>query len=102
VCAYCLQRRNLRRTLRIAFVVGLVLTVINQGDVIISGHATTATWVRCALNFVPFLGVQRRAAQRPALMAPRPDVTGARPETLRCDDQDRSAGRRTVCPRSPV
>lgn len=55
-CAYCLQRRNLRRTLRIACVVGVLLTLINQGDVITSGDATTATWVRCVLNFVvPFV-----------------------------------------------
>jgi hypothetical protein len=55
-CAFCLQLRNLRRTLRIALVVGIVLTAINQGDVIAGGDATAATWVRCALNFVvPFL-----------------------------------------------
>ena len=54
--AFCLQRRNLRRTTRIALVVGVVLTVINQSGVIASGHATLATWVRCALKFaVPFL-----------------------------------------------
>ncbi len=54
--AFCALRRNLRRTIRIALFVGVVLTVINQGAVITSGHATTATWVRCALNFVvPFL-----------------------------------------------
>jgi hypothetical protein len=53
---FCLQRRNLRRTLRIALVVGVVLTLINQGGVITARHATTATWVRCGLNFVvPFL-----------------------------------------------
>jgi hypothetical protein len=55
-CALCLQRRNLRRTLPIALVVGVVLTLINQGGVLAAGHATTGTWVRCALNFVvPFL-----------------------------------------------
>jgi hypothetical protein len=55
-CAFCLQRRNLRRTLPIALVVGVLLTLINQGGVIAAGHATTGTWVRCALNFVvPFL-----------------------------------------------
>jgi hypothetical protein len=55
-CVFCLQRRNVRRTLRIALVVGVVLTLINQGGVITAGHATTATWVRCGLNFVvPFL-----------------------------------------------
>jgi hypothetical protein len=55
-CLFCLQRRNLRRTLPIALVVGLVLTAINQGGAITAGHATAATWVRCGLNFVvPFL-----------------------------------------------
>jgi hypothetical protein len=54
--AYCLKRRNLRRTLRIALIVGIVLTIINQSGVIAAGDATAATWVRCALNFVvPFL-----------------------------------------------
>jgi hypothetical protein len=56
MCTFCLQRRNLRRTVRIALVVGVVLTLINQGGVITAGNATAATWVRCALNFVvPFL-----------------------------------------------
>jgi hypothetical protein len=42
--------------LLIALIVGVVLTLINQGSVIASGEATTATWVRCALNFVlPFV-----------------------------------------------
>jgi hypothetical protein len=55
-CAYCFQREHLARTLRIAFVVGIVLTAINQGGVILGGDATTATWVRCGLNFVvPFV-----------------------------------------------
>ena len=55
-CAYCVQRRHLRRTASIALVVGVILTAINQSGVIASGHATTATWVRCGLNFVvPFL-----------------------------------------------
>jgi hypothetical protein len=55
-CSYCAQRRHLRRTVRIAIVVGIILTLINQSSVIAGGHATAATWVRCALNFVvPFL-----------------------------------------------
>jgi hypothetical protein len=54
--SFCAQRRNLRRTIVIALIVGVVLTAINQGAVITSGHATTATWIRGALNFVvPFL-----------------------------------------------
>lgn len=49
-------REHLHRTVRIALVVGLVLTGINQLDVIVSGDATTATFVKCALNFcVPFV-----------------------------------------------
>lgn len=54
--AYCARREHLRRTVRIALVVGLVLTAINQADVIASGAATTTTWLKCALNFVvPFI-----------------------------------------------
>ena len=54
--AYCCQRRHLRRTLRIALVVGIVLTAINQLDVIVRGDATTATAIKTALNFVvPFI-----------------------------------------------
>jgi hypothetical protein len=54
--SFCCQRRSLRRTIGIALVVGVVLTLINQGTVIADGHATTATWLRCLLNFVvPFL-----------------------------------------------
>jgi hypothetical protein len=54
--AYCARPAHLRRTLRIALVVGLVLTAINQGDVLLSGDATAGTFVKCALNFVvPFV-----------------------------------------------
>jgi hypothetical protein len=53
---FCARRENLRRTVRIALVVGVLLTVINQSGVIAAGDATTVTWVRCGLNFVvPFL-----------------------------------------------
>lgn len=55
-CVYCARRENLRRTVPIALVVGVVLTLINQGGVIAAGDATTLTWVRSALNFVvPFV-----------------------------------------------
>jgi hypothetical protein len=54
--AYCSRREHLRRTLRIALVVGIVLTSINQLDVIVRGDATTITWIKCGLNFVvPFI-----------------------------------------------
>lgn len=55
-CRYCARREHLRRTASIAVVVGLVLTAINQSDVILGGRATPLTWVKCALNFVvPFV-----------------------------------------------
>ncbi len=54
--AYCARPEHLRRTGRIALVVGVVLTLINQSGVLFGGHPTTITWVRCGLNFVvPFV-----------------------------------------------
>lgn len=54
--APCLKRANLRRTIRIALVVGCVLTAINQLDVILRGDATALTGVKAGLNFVvPFI-----------------------------------------------
>jgi hypothetical protein len=51
-----LKREHLRRTLRIAVVVGLVLTGINQLDVILAGDTGALIWVKVALNFcVPFV-----------------------------------------------
>jgi hypothetical protein len=53
---YCLRPQHLRRTLRIALVVGVILTAINQGNVILGGDATSLTWVKTGLNFcVPFV-----------------------------------------------
>jgi hypothetical protein len=53
---YCRRPAHLRRTLRIALVVGIVLTAINQLDVLLSGHIGAGTYVKCALNFVvPFV-----------------------------------------------
>jgi hypothetical protein len=52
----CLVRPTLRRTLTIAGIVGCVLTLINEGDVLIGGHATAGTAVKIVLNFcVPFI-----------------------------------------------
>ncbi|MGI8557370.1 MAG: nitrate/nitrite transporter NrtS [Solirubrobacteraceae bacterium] len=53
---YCVRREHLRRTTRIAFVVGVLLTSVNQGAVILGGDASTLTWVRSAVNFlIPFV-----------------------------------------------
>jgi hypothetical protein len=54
--AYVLRREHLRRTVRIALVVGILLTAVNQLDVIVRGDATAITFVKCGLNFVvPFI-----------------------------------------------
>lgn len=54
--AYVLRREHLRRTVRIALVVGIVLTTVNQLDVIVRGDATAITWIKCGTNFVvPFI-----------------------------------------------
>jgi hypothetical protein len=51
----CFARATLRRTTRIAAVVGLVLTGINEGDSLAAGHASPATGIKIGLNFVvPF------------------------------------------------
>jgi hypothetical protein len=54
--AYCGRREHLRKTIPIALVVGIVLTAINQLDVILGGDATAGTWVKSGMNFVvPFI-----------------------------------------------
>ncbi len=51
-----MERPNLRRTCTIALIVGCVLTLINQGDILIEGRATAGTAVKIVLNFcVPFI-----------------------------------------------
>jgi hypothetical protein len=52
----CLRPEHLRRTLKIALVVGTILTAINQADVIAGGDATLVTWIKAAANYcVPFV-----------------------------------------------
>jgi hypothetical protein len=52
----CLRPEHLRRTVKIALVVGTILTLINQADVILGGNATLLTWIKTALNYcVPFI-----------------------------------------------
>ena len=52
----CLERRNLSQSVGAAVVVGTILFFINQADVVFSGRATTATWIRIGLSYlVPFL-----------------------------------------------
>jgi hypothetical protein len=52
----CFRREHLRRTIKIALVVGTILTLINQLDVIVKGDATTLVWIKAGLNYcVPFI-----------------------------------------------
>ena len=72
--APCRQPANLGRTIRIALVVGCVLTIINQLDVILKGNATELTGVKIVLNFcVPFHrlepGRARGHAHRPRALS---------------------------------
>jgi hypothetical protein len=49
-------RPHLRKTVRIALVVGTVLFCINQLDVVLRGKATTVTWIKGAITYlVPFV-----------------------------------------------
>ena len=49
-------RRHLSRTIRIAVVVGTILFVINQLDVVLSGDATAKTWIKSGVTYlVPFV-----------------------------------------------
>jgi hypothetical protein len=54
--AICARREHLRSTATIALIVGTILTLINQADVIIGGDAKALTWVKAGLNYcVPFV-----------------------------------------------
>jgi hypothetical protein len=49
------SRQALRKTIKIALVVGTLLSLINQGSVVFGGRATWVTWVRVGFNYlVPF------------------------------------------------
>ena len=48
-------RTTLRKTIRIALLVGTILSLINQSGVILGGDATAVTWIRVGANYlVPF------------------------------------------------
>ena len=51
----CFDGRNLSRCVIVALIVGTVLFLINQADVVFSGRATISTWVKIGLSYlVPF------------------------------------------------
>jgi hypothetical protein len=54
-CRVVILRRHLRATIPIALIVGTVLFTINQLDVVLSGKATTVTYIKSAVTYlVPF------------------------------------------------
>ena len=55
-CRYCARPENLRATIKIALVVGVLLTAINEGDTLANGHLGVGLVVKIPLNFiVPFV-----------------------------------------------
>ncbi len=64
------NRRSLTRTIGVAVVVGTVLFAINQLDVVLSGRATTGTWIKAATTYLVPLCVANygvlTATHRPA------------------------------------
>lgn len=61
---------------RVALVVGTILTVVNQGSVIVGGDATVATWLRVGVNYVvPFI-VSSIGYLAPFRCRPESDQTG--------------------------
>ena len=50
-----LKGHTFRAAMPVALVVGTILTLANEGSVLVEGKATTATWLRIAVNVaVPF------------------------------------------------
>ena len=51
----CLDRRNLSRCIGAAALVGTILFLINQADVVFGGLATGTTWTKIGLSYlIPF------------------------------------------------
>ena len=51
----CLDRRNLSQSVGAAALVGTILFLINQADVVFGGQATATTWIKISLSYlVPF------------------------------------------------
>ncbi len=55
-CRIALQRNVVLRAIQVALVVGSILIAINQGDVLLAGDLSTATWLKIGLTpVVPYL-----------------------------------------------
>jgi hypothetical protein len=55
-CRLILRGVTFRTCVRVAIIVGTILTAVNQGSVIAAGDASAATWIRAGVNYaVPFI-----------------------------------------------
>jgi anti-sigma factor RsiW len=55
---YCLRRSQLRLTLPIALVAGVVLSIVNMGGMLMHGRIDVGVCVSCAIDFlVPFIAL---------------------------------------------
>lgn len=55
---YCLQRSQLRWTMPIAVLIGALLSLVNQGGMLLAGQIDVGMCAVCALNFaLPFLAM---------------------------------------------
>lgn len=74
-----LRGHTVRTAVPVALLVGTVLSAVNQSDVVLSGHATTGTWIRVTVNFlVPFTVASwgYLSARRVPRVLDRPDRSG--------------------------
>jgi anti-sigma factor RsiW len=57
-CRFCLRWGQLRVTVPLAVVIGVALSFINQGNMLLRAPIDLSTWVMCGPNFVlPFVGL---------------------------------------------
>lgn len=52
LCVLIAKGATFRTASRIALVVGTLLTVVNQGSIILAGDASLATWIRAVANYL--------------------------------------------------
>lgn len=75
-CRLILRGVTFATGVRVALVVGTILSVVNQGSVIVGGHATVVSWFRVGVNYlVPFL-VSSIGYLAPFRVRPRDHASG--------------------------
>ncbi len=84
IAAVVTSRAALSRCLPTALIVGTLLSVINQGGVVLAGEATGATWIRVLFNYlIPFtvsnIGFVSATLARSRPAQPQPAFQSATP-----------------------